>query len=216
MAAQKRTTVLWLEDISHTVYPQKRYFFLGTLLTHPLHKQTRPITFSIMHFVICGGTGKQGRATIDALLRGPKCQITAMVRDPTSAKSKELEKIGCTLVKGDMMDKESMVKAFSGADGVFVVTALEPFNQVGVDKEIVQGKTAVAACAAAKVPFVVFASVFGSHLKTGIPHFDSKYLIEEDLRASGLKHCILKPACFMDNLLPGRSGCRPVFPLLMI
>ena len=159
----------------------------------------------MVHFVICGGTGKQGRATIDALLRGVvKCQITAMVRDPNSTKSKELEKIGCTLVKGDMSDKESMVKAFSGkVDGVFVVTALEPFNQVGVDKEIIQGKTAVAACVEAKVPFVVFTSVFGSHLKSGIPHFDSKYVIEEGLRASGLKYCILKPACFMDNMLPG-------------
>lgn len=66
-------------------------------------------TYPIMHFVITGGTGKQGRATIDALLRGVKCQITALVRDPNSTKSKELEKIGCTLVKGDMTDKESMV-----------------------------------------------------------------------------------------------------------
>ena len=98
----------------------------------------------------------------------------------------------------------TQVKAFSGGvDGVFIVTALEPFNQAGVDKEIIQGKTAVAACAQAKVPFVVFASVMGSHLKTGIPHFDSKLLIEDDLRASGLKYCILKPACFMDNMLPG-------------
>ena len=156
-----------------------------------------------MHFVICGGTGKQGRAAIDALLRGAKCQITAMVRDKNSTKSKELEKIGCTLVKGDMLDKESMVKAFSGVDGVFVVTAVEPFNQSGVDKEIIQGKTAVAACAEAKVPFVVFTSCMGTHLKTGVPHIDSKFLIEEDLRKSGLKYCILKPACFMDNMLPG-------------
>ena len=172
-----------------------------------------------MHFVICGGTGKQGRATIDALLRGNgaskwNCRITALVRDPNSKKSKELETIGCTLAKGDMLDKGSMVKAFTGVDGVFVVTALEPFNQAGVDKEIIQGKTAVAACAEAKVPMVVLASVMGSHLKTGVPHIDSKYIFEEDLRKSGLKYCILKPACFMDNFLPGNqtlSVCSSLF-----
>ena len=154
-------------------------------------------------FVICGATGKQGKAAVTALLKpgATPAKVRALVRNPDSAKAKEVAAQGAELVKGDLLDKASLVKAFVGADAVFIVTALEPFNAAGVANEIVQGQTAVAAAKEAKVPFVVLASVANSHLKTKIPHFDSKVIFEDDLKASGLAHCILKPACFMDNFL---------------
>ena len=126
-------------------------------------------------------------------------KVHALVRNPDSAKAKEVAARGAVLVKGDLLDKASLVAAFTGVDAVFIVTALEPFNAAGVANEIVQGQTAVAAAKEAKVPFVVLASVANSHMKTKIPHFDSKVIFEDDLKASGLAYCILKPACFMDN-----------------
>ena len=127
------------------------------------------------NFVVFGGTGQQGRAVIDALLENAvKSKITAMVRKPESPKAQELKAMGCHLVKGDLGDHASMVSAVTGADGVYVVTALEPFNDAGCAKETIEGKSAIAACKEAKVPFVVFSSVANSHLHTKIPHFDSK------------------------------------------
>jgi uncharacterized protein YbjT (DUF2867 family) len=48
----------------------------------------------------------------------------------------------------------------------------------------------------------VYTSVGSAHKRTGIPHFDSKWRIEETVR--GLRfpsHVILRPVFFMENLL---------------
>ena len=63
-----------------------------------------------------------------------------------------------------------------------------------------QGKLAIEAAKEANVPFVVFTSVGSSDKNTKIPHFDSKFAIEDSLRASGIPHYIIRPVCFMENI----------------
>ena len=41
--------------------------------------------------------------------------------------------------------------------------------------------------------------------KTGVPHFDSKFQIEEYVRASGLPYTILRPVFFLFNYKDMRS-----------
>ena len=47
----------------------------------------------------------------------------------------------------------------------------------------------------------MYSSVIGSDLKTGIPHWESKWIIENHLRNSGIAHTILRPSSFFENLL---------------
>src|SRR2546426_4674666 len=54
----------------------------------------------------------------------------------------------------------------------------------------------------AGVEHYVYTSVGSAHKRTGIPHFDNKWRIEETVR--GLRfpsHVILRPVFFMENLL---------------
>ena len=73
--------------------------------------------------------------------------------------------------------------------------------EAGVDGEAVQGMAMVDAAVASGSPHYVFSSVASADQATGIPHFESKFRVEEHLRRSGLPFTIIAPAYFMDNLL---------------
>jgi len=87
----------------------------------------------------------------------------------------------------------------AGAWGVFgVQTALE----AGVEREEAQGKRLATLAREAGVEHYVYTSVGSAHKRTGVPHFDNKWRIEETVR--GLRfpsHVILRPVFFMENLL---------------
>ena len=74
--------------------------------------------------VVCGATGKQGGAVVDALLhRGvQQLAVRAMVRNDKSAKAEALERKGVEVVAANYDDTASLQKAFSGAYGAFCVT----------------------------------------------------------------------------------------------
>jgi uncharacterized protein YbjT (DUF2867 family) len=57
----------------------------------------------------------------------------------------------------------------------------------------------VDAAKAAQVQHFVHSSVGGADRKTGAPHFESKWQIEQYLRQSGLRYTILRPTSFMQN-----------------
>lgn len=54
---------------------------------------------------------------------------------------------------------------------------------------------------ASGVSHFVYASVFGAGAASDVPHFASKAEIEMHIRSVGLRHTILQPAGFMENLL---------------
>lgn len=59
----------------------------------------------------------------------------------------------------------------------------------------------------AEVKHYVFTSVEGADRKTGVPHFDTKWEVEEHIRKIGLPCTILRPVFFMENCLePGAFG----------
>jgi uncharacterized protein YbjT (DUF2867 family) len=144
--------------------------------------------------LVTGATGKQGSAIIRHLLKYDQ-KIRAMTRDPF--KADELEKLGVEAVIGDLLDSDSLVSALKGIKKMYLVTT--PYN-TGVDEEIVQGMTAVDAARAAGVEYMVYSSVGSADRNTGIPHFDSKWKIEEHIRELGFDYFILRPVYFMDNL----------------
>ena len=149
-----------------------------------------------LFIAVAGATGNQGGAVARALLRRGH-RVRAMVRDVKAASAQALEEIGAELVQASYDDRASLTKAAADADGVYMVTT--PAG--GIENEIEQGFTQVDAYADANVGHIVFSSVGSANLKTGIPHFESKFRIEQQIEALGLPHTVSAPTYFMENVL---------------
>jgi uncharacterized protein YbjT (DUF2867 family) len=145
--------------------------------------------------VVAGATGKQGGAVARSLLeRG--FRVRALTRNPQKPEAQALADQGAEVVQGDMEDRSSMERALEGAYGVFSV---QNYWESGYDGELQQGKTVADAAKAAGVEHLVYSSVGSAHRQTGIPHFKSKWEVENHVRQIGLPYTILRPTAFMQN-----------------
>src|ERR1700759_1095209 len=148
--------------------------------------------------LITGVTGKQGGAVAQAL-QGTGFNLRGLTRKPESERAAALARQGVDVTKGDLDDEASLRRALAGAWGVFSV---QNTWEAGVEGEEVQGKRLARLAREAGVEHYVYTSVGSAHKRTGIPHFDNKWRIEETVR--GLRfpsHVILRPVFFMENLL---------------
>jgi uncharacterized protein YbjT (DUF2867 family) len=160
--------------------------------------------------VICGATGNQGGAVVEALLRRGRFKVKALVRDPRKAVA--LGGRGVELVTGDLADTESLIRAFSGAAGVFGVTQpwSSDYRKADVGKELIQGRSIVEAASRAQIDLVLSTVLLADLTPTGIPHVDSKIEIEKVAQKLGKRLIILGPGSFLDNIgqpwYPVRKG----------
>jgi uncharacterized protein YbjT (DUF2867 family) len=148
--------------------------------------------------LITGVTGHQGGAVAKAL-HGQGFHLRGLTRKPDSEPAAALARHGVDMVKGDLDDESTLRTALTGVWGVFGVQSAW---EGGVEREEAQGKRLAALAHAAGVEHYVYSSVGSADTQTGIPHFDSKWRIEETVR--GLRfpsHVILRPVFFMENLL---------------
>ncbi|MCH8121776.1 MAG: NmrA/HSCARG family protein [Bacteroidetes bacterium] len=154
--------------------------------------------------LVTGASGQQGGAVLNALLaRGH--QVRALTRKPDSEWAASVASRGVEVVAGDFTDQESLVRAATGVDTIFLMTT---FMEAGIDAEIEQGLAMVEAANQANVGHLVFTSVASADKATGIPHFESKFKVEEAIIASGISYTIVAPVFFMENItspwyLPG-------------
>src|SRR6266550_5611221 len=150
--------------------------------------------------VVTGATGKQGGAVVKSLLeRGH--EVRAVTRNTDSAKARELANAGVSLVRASLEDAAALAKALEGATSLFAMTT--PFGG-GTQAEARQGISAANAAKAAGV-HLVFTSVGNANRKTGVPHFDSKYEVEEHIAKIGVRATVLAPVFFMENLYYGKE-----------
>ena len=147
--------------------------------------------------LVLGATGMQGGAVVQSLLK-QDAGVRGVTRRPESARGVALRDAGVTLVSASMSDEDALAEGMAGADGVFALTS--PFEG-GPDDEIVQGRALINAAGRAGVSHFVLSSVGSADQATGIPHFESKFEVEEMLLGSGLTHTILRPVYFMENIL---------------
>jgi uncharacterized protein YbjT (DUF2867 family) len=147
--------------------------------------------------LITGATGKQGGALIRALA-GSGLSLRAMTRKPDSDTAKALSAQGVDVVAGDLNDQASLERALQGVWGAF---AVQNTWEAGVAGEEEQGKRFANAARTAGVQHFVYTSVGSAHRRTGIPHFENKWRIEETVRALRFpSHAIFRPVFFMENL----------------
>jgi len=148
--------------------------------------------------LITGATGKQGGATLRHLTRLGGFKLRALTRKPDGDAAKAVAALGAEVVAGDFDDAASLERAVAGAWGVF---AVQNTWEAGVEGEEEQGKRLAKIARDKGVQHFVYTSVGSANRKTGIPHFDNKFRVEETVKQLGFpSHVILRPVFFMENL----------------
>jgi uncharacterized protein YbjT (DUF2867 family) len=159
--------------------------------------------------LVIGATGHQGGATARALLRRGRT-VHAFVRTPEAPAATALQKAGSTLVVGDLDDPASLAAAMDGVAGVFLALTMmvgAKISVAGVAAEERRGKAVAELARAAGVQQLVYSSLNGADAGSGIPYYESKAGIEEEIHGLGVPATILRPVSFMDNFA---TYSRPV------
>ncbi|BGP20035.1 hypothetical protein JCM10213_000583 [Rhodosporidiobolus nylandii] len=161
--------------------------------------------------VILGATGAQGGSVVNALLHSARpYRIVALSRSTSSNKAQQLREKGCEVVEADVGKKETLEKAFKGAQIVFAMT--EFWSDQNAARELEDGKRIVdAAKAAQTVQLFVWSGLEPvREISKGkireVVHFDSKAAITAYARSSGLPLAVVEPGCYMSNFLSGTLG----------
>lgn len=144
--------------------------------------------------LVSGATGQQGGAVAWHLL-DQGFHVRALTRNPNQDAAQNLVNAGAEIVEGNFDDPDSINRALDGVYGAYSVQT----RTSGTEKEIKQGKAFAEAAKTAGVEHFVYSSVGGAERSTGIPHFDSKWEIEEHIRSLDLPATILRPVYFMSN-----------------
>ena len=144
--------------------------------------------------LVTGATGQQGGATVRHLLKNG-WSVRGLTRNQNSPAAQALAETGVEVVQGDLDDRASLDRALAGVYGGYSF----PNMASGIEGEVRQGKLMADAAKAAGVAHFVQGSVGGAERQSGVPHFDSKWQIEEYVRSLGLPATFLRPVFFMDN-----------------
>ncbi len=161
---------------------------------------TQPINAEQI-ILVTGATGNQGGAVARHLLQRGKFKVRTMVRDRHKPAAQALQQAGAELVQADFNDRSSLDRALQGVYGVF---SMQDFRE-GAEVEIRHGQALADAAKAMDIPHFVYSSVGSVERNTGIPHFDSKFQVEEHIRSIGLPYTILRPVFFFYNYNGMRS-----------
>jgi uncharacterized protein YbjT (DUF2867 family) len=141
----------------------------------------------IMTILVTGATGNVGGQVVEQLVKRG-ADVRALVRDPSKANFPASVEI----VQGDLLDVDSLRKAFAGVSTLFLLNAV-------VADEYTQAVIALNIAREAGIERIVYLSVIHSDRFVNVPHFAGKYGVERMIEHMGLNATILRPAYFMDN-----------------
>ena len=150
--------------------------------------------------LVTGATGQQGGAAVGHLQQ-KGYSVRAATRNPDRPEARRLVGHGTDVVRLDLEDSGTLTRALEGAWGAYSVQN----SPNDVDLEVKQGTALADAANRSDVSHFVYSSVASADKQTGIPHFDSKFRIEEHIRGTGLRHSVIRPVAFMDNWLGMRD-----------
>jgi len=148
--------------------------------------------------LVIGATGQQGGAVARLLLQ-KRHEVYALTRNTESETPKEqyLRNLGAKLIKGDLENPDSLEQATNGVDSVFLMGT--PAGD-GLEGETRRVKMMTDIAKEKKVAHLVYSSVVNADKNTGIPHFESKYKVEQHIKNCGIPYTIIGPTFFMENL----------------
>ena len=169
----------------------------------------------LRRILVTGATGKQGGALINALVASPPnppFHLVALTRKASAPRAQALaQRPNVSVLEGDLDDCNAIFKGRDPFYGVFSVTT--PIKSEEIEER--QGKALVDAAASNGVKHFVFTSAErganGDTDPTTVPHFQSKFNIEQHLKQVAAKTgtmdwTIIRPVAFMENLRPDFIG----------
>jgi uncharacterized protein YbjT (DUF2867 family) len=179
---------------------------------------------------VVGATGSQGGGLVRAILADPNHEfaVRALTRSPRSAHAQELAAAGAEVFEADLDDEASMVKAFDGAYGAYVVTNYwverspeEEAARTRGEMELQQAEIAVSAANAAGVSHVIWSTLEDTRLHFGddervpsvdglykVPHFDVKAEADELFTKYGVPTTFLRTTFYFEGLERGLGPVR--------
>ncbi|KAJ8099483.1 hypothetical protein POJ06DRAFT_257065 [Lipomyces tetrasporus] len=173
--------------------------------------------------LITGATGKQGGATISALIALPDLpfqKVLALTRNPDSSATQALvakspNKI--SIIRGDLDNSDAIFDSAGGRGAVWGVFSVQQAMGGGASwkSEERQGKALIDSAVKYGVSHFVYTSVDRSGNRsdenpTNVPHFISKHRIEQHLKEraseSNMSWTILRPVAFFEDMTPDFAG----------
>ncbi|WP_460136150.1 SDR family oxidoreductase [Pseudomonas sp. S1_E04] len=140
-----------------------------------------------MTILVTGATGRVGSQVVEQLLKR-HADVRVLVRDPSKADFPEQVEV----VQGEMLDIDSLRRAFKGVSSFFLL------NAVAAD-EFTQALLALNIARESGVERVVYLSVLHADRFVNVPHFAVKSGAERMIEQMGFSATILRPAYFIDN-----------------
>ncbi len=164
---------------------------------------------------VVGATGAQGGGLVLAILNdgSKEFEVRGISRDITSAKAKELSKLGAQMVQADLDDKSSLVSAFKGVHGVYCVTNF--WEHMSPEKEMAQAKNMAEAAKEAGVQHVIWSTLEDTRKwiplsdkrmptlmgNYKVPHFDAKGASNLYFEKSGVPYTFLLTSFYWENFI---------------
>lgn len=165
--------------------------------------------------VVTGATGAQGGGLAHAILNDPNSQfaVRAITRNPDSDKAKALKDMGAEVVKADLDDRGSLVRALDGAYGAFFVTNF--WEHFSAEKEQEQVRNMAEAAKTAGIQHAVWSTLEDTRNwvplddermptlqgKYKVPHFDGKGASNHYFTDAGVPTSFVMPSFYWDNLI---------------
>ena len=170
-----------------------------TVTSQNIHKQEGDPNVSGGPVLVVGASGHLGGQVVDSLLARGKL-VRALVR-PSSEGGSRLKTKGVEIVRGDMMDPDSLVRAMTDADAVVTTAAGYTRHRKGdtPDIDVVGNRNLADAAAAAGVRRFVLTSILTCDQTPNVPHFWHKKLAEDRLDELGVPFVALRPGAFLDQ-----------------
>ncbi|MCI4237717.1 NAD(P)H-binding protein [Dickeya dianthicola] len=163
--------------------------------------------------LVTGATGMQGAGVARNLLSGGY-HVRALTTDATSEKAKALRDTGAELYEGSFEDLPSLARALQGVEAVFSLQLTDPSGQ---HQEVTQAKSLIKLAKKCGVRHFIQTTVSGAgqHAnadwfksdKWSASYWNDKMAVQDEVRKAGFeRYTILKPALFMENLLPPKAA----------
>ena len=169
---------------------------------------------------VIGATGAQGGGLARAILNDAarRFALRALTRKPDGAAARALAAQGAEVVAADLDDEDSLVRAFTGAHGVYAVTNF--WEHFSPERELAQAGNIARAARRAAVKHVIWSTLEDTRRRVPlsdprlptlmgrykVPHFDAKG--EADGLFAALPATLLATSFYWDNLVHFGMGPR--------
>jgi uncharacterized protein YbjT (DUF2867 family) len=139
-----------------------------------------------MKILVIGGTGHVGSEVVKELQKR-KADLRILVRKQETPAPE-----GTEVMVGDLLDPVSVENAIHGVDKLYLLNAVTP-------DELTQALIAYDLARKSKLKHIVYHSVFRVDHFKDVPHFASKFALENALHTFDLPFTIIRPNYFNQN-----------------